>query len=271
MAEMQPPGEIMPLWMLGMYEWGGRVRDTSSRLHELLAASYPIWGWQEAEEVAEELHEACLSVFPFHGPQARSLGRIVEAWANDVHRAASLEACVRALTEEMRPFVNDWWVACMGLFHGWPAQDYRRACIRGGALRHFYENPYFPHVVVPQQGAVTTITPTHYGAGAGGAWDAALRPAGLSNILQYLNACERNFVFGIVYMSMTEGWQDRYETMIRVLVMMVRWRVEGNMDTMHPNVMGMQWDLSWVTSGMLRTWPGQAMPQPAGWAHNLDN
>ena len=96
MAEIQPQGAVMPLWQQAVVAWGGRADSANSRLHEVLAASYPVWGWREAETVAEELQVACISWFPFSGPQLEFLGPVIDAWANDVHRVASLEAALEA-------------------------------------------------------------------------------------------------------------------------------------------------------------------------------
>ena len=206
------------------------------------------------------VYERFLIVCPIHGPQRQELARALERMTRDVHQTASLEWCVHRLTLAMQPFLEAWWTACLGAFNPFtPQQTYRRACVRGAMLKHYYDHPYHPHVVTPAQGAVTVLYPTHYGAGSGGAWENATRPPGLPNLLGLLNECERRFVFGIVYMSQTDGYETRYRRMIRVLSVMVRMRIETGLDTMQPSVMGLQWDLSWVTSGMLRTPRGQQL------------
>ena len=259
MAELQAE-QLQPLWVIAAAAWGGAADDVNSRLHEILAAAHPILGWRDALEVAEIIYARFMEVCPIHGPQRQRMERTLDLWTRDVHRTASLEWCVRRLTQAMQPFLRAWWTACLGAFNPYaPQQTYRKACVRGATLKHYYDHPHFPHVVIPDQGAATVLHPTHYGAGLGGAWENATRPPGLPNLLWQLNECERRFVFGIVYMSLTDGWEARYERMISVLTAIVRLRIETGLDTMQPAVMGMQWDLSWVTSGMLRTPGGQQL------------
>ena len=246
----------------------------------VVAQNYPVWGWRDAEAVADKMYDE-LSVtadITVTGERRQILLRRLRSqfpindrdeWINRTHRLYSFETCIRDLAYDASFFIRAWWTASLGVWNAvLPNPSYHCAQVRGAYLYRVHQRPT-PRVVSPPQGHAVILDPTEYGA----PWHQAFHPQGCAaSLSDWLNECELRFLFAIAYMkygAIDLPWQEdrderyeRSERMISTLLELVQRRMRGELDTRAPAVMGRRWANSYVTMLMLRTRPGEQLVAP---------
>ena len=262
-------------------EWVGHAREFNDEccLEHLRAAvgqNYPIWGWCQAEAVADLVHNEVLAAVALRATSEEQRQRMysqfqsgrLDGWINRAHQLYSFETCVHTFTRDIGPFLDAWWTASLGIWNAAaPNPSYHAAQRRGAYLYRVYCQPT-PRVISPPGGLVHVLDPLHFGA----PWSHAFCPGGLESIAHWLNECELRFLFAIVYMQhwatdplLRDAREERYERserMVRTLLELVQRRRRGELDTRVPAVMGRRWADSHVTMLMLRTEPGSQLVAP---------
>ena len=161
-------------------EWVGHAREFHDEccLEHLRAAvgqNYPIWGWCQAEAVADLVHNEVLAAVALRATSEEQRQRMysqfqsgrLDGWINRAHQLYSFETCVHTLTRDIGPFLDAWWTASLGIWNAAaPNPSYHAAQRRGAYLYRVYCQPT-PQVISPPGGLVHVLDPKKFPLEAG--------------------------------------------------------------------------------------------------------